>query len=272
MAASIATWVKKQPLFAFYILAFSITWLGWIPQAAYSRGLFPFDSPIFYVLGGVGPLLAVFITLKILRGKVDYGEVFRPLGQWRAGIVWYFVAVFGYPIMWLATVTLSGDLRAELAKLTTPLSLLPSFLIYFVAAIPEQVAWRGFALSRLQSRYSALTSSLIVGVLWGLWHLPLLFNTDNVMSTYPIGLFILDVTARSVMHAWIFNSTRGSLFFVTLFHAASNVVGTFVGIENLIVTFVVAALLVIVFGATHLSRQGERSIQKDTPLAAPQTS
>jgi membrane protease YdiL (CAAX protease family) len=259
--------MRKQPLLAFYTLAFSISWLGWIPQAAHSRGLFPLDSPIFYVLGGVGPLLAVFIMLKVLQGKVDYGKVFHPLWQWHAGAIWYFVALFVYPAMWLATLFLSGDLKTELAKLGPPLTVLSTFLVAFLAAIPEQVAWRGFALPRLQARYTALISSLIVGVLWALWHFPLLLNTDNVMSTYPIFLWFLDVIARSIIHTWIFNSTRGSLLFVTLFHAASNTAGSFVGVENLAVSVVVVAILIIVFRPAHLSLGKERSIQKDSPLA-----
>ncbi|HEX5807535.1 MAG TPA: CPBP family intramembrane glutamic endopeptidase [Anaerolineales bacterium] len=266
MAANIVSWTRKQPLIVFYILAFSIAWLGWMPQAAYSHGLFPFDSPIFYILGGVGPLLAVFITLKILHGEVDYGSVFRPLWQWQFGVVWYFVALFGYPAMWLLTLMLNGDVSTGLAKLGTPLSILSTFLLAFLAAIPEQIAWRGFALPRLQARYTALISSLIVGVLWALWHLPLLLNNDNVMSTYPFFLWSIDVVARSIIHTWIFNSTRGSLLFVTSFHAASNTAGSFVGLENVVVSLVVVAVLIIVFGATHLARGYNRPVQKDAHM------
>ena len=93
-------------------------------------------------------------------------------------------------------------------------------------------AWRGFAQPRLQALYTALISSVIVGVLWALWQLPLLLNRDNVMSTLPILLWLLDVIARSIIHTWIFNSTRGSLRFVTLFHAESNTAGSFVSAET----------------------------------------
>lgn len=270
MTASISTWIRKQPLLAFYLLAFAITWLGWLPQAAYSHGLFPFDSPIFYVLGGVGPLLAVMIVLRVLRGTSDYGDLFRPLWQWRTGMIWYFVALFGYPIMWLASLALSGDLVVELPKLGPPLAMLPGFLVSFLAAIPEEIAWRGFALPRLQSRYNALVSSLIVGVLWALWHLPLLLMKSNVMSTYPMIPYFLKVVAVSVVYTWIFNNTRGSLLIITLFHAASNTVGPFVGIEQTLVFSLVAAVIVMVFGAADLSRRGECSVQVDSPVVVSQ--
>lgn len=261
MSARISAWMRKQPVVAVYVLAFVFTWLGWVPQALHSRGLFPFDSFIFYIFGGVGPLLAVFIVLAALRGRAEYGEPFRLYLRWQAGAAWWAAALLLWPAMWLATLALGGQLGAELANLAPPLSLLITFAVSFVAAIPEEVAWRGFILPRLQARWSALAASLIVGVFWALWHLPLLLNLNSPMSAYPLGLFFLDVLGRSVVYAWLFNNTRGSLLFVTLFHAMSNTVGTFLGWENIAISYLVAAVLVIVFGAKHLSRQGEQPLE-----------
>ena len=170
MTARVSTWERERPVLAFYVLAFAITWLGWVPQAAHSRGLFPFDSPLFYILGGVGPMVAAFI---VLRGKEAYGDLFGPLLPWRVGAVWYAVALFGYVAIWLAATGISGDLRTELDEVGALLALVPVFLLYLLQAVPEEVAWRGFALPRLQSRHSALVSSLIIGILAALWHVHL---------------------------------------------------------------------------------------------------
>ncbi len=263
MSTRISQWVRKQPVLAFYILAFVITWAGWIPQAAYSRGIFPFDNLLFYILGGVGPLLAGIIVHTVLHGKVNYGKLFRPLGQWRVNPIWYVVGLFGYAAMWVGSLALRGEVADGLAELGTPLSMLTLFLTSFLAAIPESIAWRGFALPRLQRRYNALVASLIVGVLWALWHLPLLFNRDSVMGTYPLVPFLVEVTALSIIYTWIFNNTRGSLLIVTLFHAASNTVGPFVGIEQTVVVTLVALLLVFIFGPAHLSRRSVRIVESD---------
>jgi len=256
MATHIGEQVKKRPVFAFYILAFTITWLGWLPQAAYSHGLFPFDSPIFYVLGGVGPLLAAYIVLRILHGAGATEELFAPLLRWRVGVGWYAVALCGYPVIWLAALALKGELGTAIDQVTPSLTLLSAFAITFIAAIPEEVAWRGFALPRLQARHGALVASLIVGAFWALWHLPLLLIEGDVMSTYPMIPYFLELIALSVVYTWLYNSTRGSVLIVTIFHAASNVVGPFVGIEQTVAAFLAAAVLVMLYGPARLTRNG----------------
>jgi membrane protease YdiL (CAAX protease family) len=95
------------------------------------------------------------------------------------------VALFGYVAIWPAAIAIGGDARTEIAEAGPLLALIPIFLMYVLQAVPEEVAWRGFALPRLQSRHSALLSSLIVGVLSALWHLPLLLTEGSVMATYP---------------------------------------------------------------------------------------
>jgi uncharacterized protein len=259
MTARFAAWLRRQPVFAFYLLAFAITWLAWLPQAAHSRGLFPFDNPLFYILGGIGPMVAAFVVLRALK-KDAVKELFGPLLRWRVGTLWYAVALCGYPAIWLAAVAISGDPGRALEAVGPSLALLSLFFISLVAAVPEEVAWRGFALPRLQARYSALVSSLIVGVLWALWHLPLLLNADNVMSTYPLLPFFVAVLARAVLYSWLYNSTGGSVLIVTIFHAVSNTGFTFVPAEVL-VSVVLVAIIVIAFGPARLSHQSERVVQ-----------
>jgi uncharacterized protein len=261
MAEKLKTLVKRRPVMAFYLLAFTLTWLGWIPQAAHSHGLFPFDSPIFYFLGGIGPILSAYLVLRVLQGQDAWGEMFRPFSYWREGVFWYIAAFTVYPAVWLGALVLRGEAGVEIAKLGSLPGLLPVFALAFFSAIPEEVAWRGFALPRLQTRFSALTASLIAGVLWALWHLPLLFNQGSVMSTYPLVPYLLKVIAFSVVYTWLFNSTRGSLLFVTIFHAASNTVGPFTGTEQMALAVLLAAILVAACGAAHLSRRGARVSQ-----------
>lgn len=263
-------WIRKCPLVAFYILAFAITWLAWMPQAAYSHGLFPFDSPIFYFIGGIGPMAAAYIVLRVQHGKEAIDKLFAPLLHWKVSVTWYIVAVLGFALIGMAAAALDGHLVEQLKNLNLTFALFMTFVRYLIAAIPEEVAWRGFAQPRLQTRYSALVSSLIIGVLWALWHLPLLLNQDNVMSTYPKYLYFIEILAGSVIYAWLFNSTRGSALIVTIYHCFVNTVGTVLNIgrlEQAAVMVFVAVLIIIIFGASNLSRKSKQTIGPVTTCA-----
>ena len=126
------------------------------------------------------------------------------------------------------------------------------------------MGWRGYVLPRLQTKYSALVSSLILGLIWGLWHYPKFLAPGNTTS---FALFMLDTTAKAILYTWLYNNTNGSLLLVTLFHAASNVAGVFLPVANtvtgssmsafgfVVALDVIAALLIAkLSGAENLSR------------------
>ena len=101
---------------------------------------------------------------------------------------------------------------------------LPLFLLILTLTdgLGEELAWRGFALPRLLTRYNALVASVVLGVIWALWHLPLLWTDGNGMFDQPVWLLLLDVTAKSVLFTWVFLHTRGSVLIAMLFHGATN--------------------------------------------------
>jgi uncharacterized protein len=86
----------------------------------------------------------------------------------------------------------------------------------------EELAWRGFALPRLLLQHNALVASLILGVLWALWHVPLIWTEGASMYQQPIWLMLVDIPANSVLFTWVFLHTRGSVLLAMLLHGASN--------------------------------------------------
>ena len=102
--------------------------------------------------------------------------------------------------------------------------MLPLFLVILTLTdgLGEELAWRGFALPRLLSRHNALVASLILGVIWALWHLPLVWTEGSVMYQQPVWLLLVDITAKSVLFTWVFLHTRGSVLLAMLFHGATN--------------------------------------------------
>jgi membrane protease YdiL (CAAX protease family) len=177
------------------------------------------------------------------------------------------------------------------------LSFWPTYLLIYLlflifeGPLGEEPGWRGFALPRLQQRSGPLVGTLLLGVLWGLWHLPLFFipGTDwyalSVVGTgfmghlVPLGVFVIWTIALAITFTWIFNNTRGSLLLAMLLHASINVapfvllpalfpspsVSTLFGLSWILV-WVVVALLVIAATRGRLSYQRSlRETARSTP-------
>ncbi|MDL1912057.1 CPBP family intramembrane metalloprotease [Chloroflexi bacterium CFX6] len=262
--------IKRHPVLWFYLFAFAVSWAGMMPMMLYGRGSFPFTSPAFNALGGLGPTIAAIIVVVALNGRAGIKELFRPLLWGRVGIQWYLAAFLGMPLLagtGLIMLSLFNGMTPDWGQFGPWVGVLPIFLINLLSNVWEEIGWRGFALPRLQSRHNALTASLIVGVPWAVWHFPLLFDPAHPMSNFPWYWVVINMTAMSVIYAWFYNNTRGSLLLVTLFHAASNTVAFALNTaipaeafalhyQYLTLAIVVAAVVaVLVFGAGSLSRQ-----------------
>lgn len=138
----------------------------------------------------------------------------------------------------------------------------------------EEIGWRGYALPRLQSRMAALSSSLIIGVIWALWHVPSFFLLPGAdQAALPFLWYIPSVLAIAVVFTWLYNNTRGSLLLATLLHTsiqATNILIPNLPTEtgdtrlyglNVLVAVVVASLIVIISGPQNLSKSQSRVTQ-----------
>jgi membrane protease YdiL (CAAX protease family) len=220
----VAQLIRHHPLVTFFLLAFGITWIVWVPRAA--------GVPV----GVVGdawtwtPAIAALLAAALTGGRDAVRDLGARLVRWRVGWQWYLVVILG-PIAFSLAVAgvyvLLGGSWAAAAPLVLqegPLLLLPLFLLILALTdgLGEELAWRGFALPRLLTRYNALVASLVLGVLWGLWHLPLVWTEGATMYQQPVWPFLMDVTAKSVLFTWVFLHTRGSVLLAMLLHAATN--------------------------------------------------
>jgi membrane protease YdiL (CAAX protease family) len=110
----------------------------------------------------------------------------------------------------------------------------------------------------LQKRYDALSATLIVGLLWSLWHLPLVFMTSNAMAQSPL-LWFISIVASAFIYTWLYNSTQGSILLVSLLHVSENLFGAFIhGVSPMsyaLLNCVVAIVLIAVLGKVNLSRR-----------------
>ena len=269
MTARSPSWIAAHPVAAFVLLALGTTWSAWAPPVAASHGLLPEVPALYdalYIVGGVGPLAAAWAVLRAQDRATAGRRLFAPLGRWRVHPVWYLLVCLGPVLLTLAALSAAGRLGPEPGGPEVSWSWLLVLLIRLLAAVPEELAWRGFALPRLQTRCSALTAGLTIGVVWALWHLPLLLDRDNPMSTYPLGLYVVSVLAASVVYTWVFNSTGGSVLLVTILHGVGNaaadvllgadpfLLGALQRVEATVLA-ALAAFLVLLLGPQHLSHR-----------------
>jgi membrane protease YdiL (CAAX protease family) len=100
--------------------------------------------------------------------------------------------------------------------------ILPAILISTPVQAGEEIGWRGYALPRLSSVLGLPMASIVLGVIWACWHLPIFFmpGSDSYGQSFPV--YLLSVTALSVAMAWLYWRTNESLFLVMLMHAAIN--------------------------------------------------
>ena len=126
----------------------------------------------------------------------------------------------------------------------------------------EEFGWRGYALDRLQNRFNALLSSVILGLIWGLWHLPLFGLEGSIQQNVPIWAFVLGTVLFSVILTWLYNNTGGSILAVILLHTTGNLAHyifpamatTWGGPYSLLLNLLVAGLIVLLWGPRRMVR------------------
>lgn len=209
--------IRKYPLFFFLILTLLISWLPW-----YTGG---------YGILVFGPSIAGVITVALVKGKDGLKDLIQRTLKWRVGLKWWLIALFLPALLTLAALGINLLFGASLPPFTfikTEAYLLPVFFLITIVGGPlgEEFGWRGFALPRLQEKTSPLLSSVLLGLIWGLWHLPQFFNPNAVhyeLGLARLPLYVLAEVGLATIMTWVYNKTKGSLLVGgIIYHNADN--------------------------------------------------
>jgi len=175
-------------------------------------------------LGVFAPAIVALALTARADGRAGVGTLLAGIGRWRVGLRWYLFAA-GY----MVAIKLAVALVHRVATGAWPRFGETPWFIMAVALVVstgvqagEEVGWRGYALPRLARHIGLARASILLGVIWAAWHLPLFFvpESDTYGQSFPV--FLLQVTAISVAMAWLYWRTAGSLLLVMLMHAAVN--------------------------------------------------
>jgi uncharacterized protein len=272
--------LRRHPLISFFVLTYVLAWILWLPLVVLRDTIPATQGLILVILGSAVPSLLAIVLTAIVLGRGALRKLLGRLLIWRVNPRWYWVV--------LAPAALAGGVVAFNAfvggpaisvgvpLLTVVITL--AFMIFPGSAMGEEIGWRGYALPRLQAKRSALSASLILGVIWAFYHLPLFFTGQAFRSPSILVPFVISTIALSVILTWVYNGTGGSLLLVVLLHATANLPLTLL-LEPLgsraMVPFllyvglmvVAAIVVVIVAGSAHLSRKHRK--QEEEGAAEP---
>ena len=258
----------------FFLLVFALSVPFWVLGAVSTQ---PLTSTLSLgSLMAVSPIVAALVLTTSSDGLVGVrnllGRAFD-FGRIRAR-AWYLVIflllpttmVVEYAILQLTGATVPGP-RFDIPEL--PLT----FAFFFIAAILEEVGWSGYAIDRLQHRRSALGAALLLGTVWGAWHLPAILEMPAAHSPDWIAWQVGNQIVIRILIVWIYNNTGRSVFGAILFHAMLNlstlvlfpVYGSYYDpfVADALLA-VVAAVVVFVWGPRTLARRPRRHAQPTT--------
>ena len=228
------TWIKINPLTAYFTLTYTITWAIWSPIFFSAQGWVKWNVPYaLYYFGSFGPMLAALIITALTEGRFGIRDLLRRIIKWRVGVRYYAFAVLVpiglFVLAYLLNRVITGEWfdlsllgKADYLPYLGPLGGLGLWLLTY--GLGEETGWRGFALPHLQKNRSAASATLILALLWATWHLPAFFFRDTYIELGLLGfpMFAIMMIFSTMVFTWLYNSTKGSVFIVIIFHAVFN--------------------------------------------------
>lgn len=265
----------QKRLIQFFIITFVFSWMIWgigVLLSIFSESELPLWQllPII-IIGAFGPFISsVWLTYKsggkeavvtFLKRGLMIKEVPKPiwLVLFLIPITTMLIAIFFVNLNYNeGSVSLSGFL------------LLPLYIVimYLGGSIQEEYGWRGYALDRMQKKWNALVSSIILGIIWTSWHIPLFFINGANQQNMDMDLFYIGTISSSILMTWLYNNSKSNIFVAMTFHSIGNSIIIIADAEgvgqtamkagefySVIAQLVITLLVVILWGPKTLTRK-----------------
>lgn len=270
--------ISWTSLLLFVGLAYAITWLAWLPGILQHKSIFSISMPLT-LLGGFGPAIAALLTAALTEGRDGLKWLGRRLIAWRVGARWYAAALLLPLTLAVAAMTVELLRTGEFPGFRPPagdttvvmiLTVLGTYLIQtLLTGGNEELGWRGFALPALQARFGALGASLVLAVIWAVWHWPLFIMAGTSQSSLPFWIFLLNTFPLTTAFTWLHNKTGGSVLMVMLFHGAFNATAEYVQISVVSTTAILVwtAAVVLMVGLSWRNWTGRSPAAPDSKAA-----
>lgn len=222
---------------SFFVFTFAWSWLFGF-AAIYTKVDEPILSVVLSMVSGFGPSIAALFTIIFYGGRSGLITWLRNAVNWRVGWQWYALAFFIPPlVMLLAQVihwVLGGTIPASPVVGYITLAIANFGIVFLIGGpLGEEFGWRSYAVPALGTKMGWRTASLLIGVIWGLWHVPWFFTEGTAQSQMPFVVFLLNIIAGSVLFSWLFLRSAGSVVPALIAHTSLN---AFAGILSIVPT------------------------------------
>jgi membrane protease YdiL (CAAX protease family) len=235
---NIKTFIREHSVLTYFALTFAISWGGVLILGA-PHGM-PTTSeqfeklyPIVFLPYLLGPVISSILLTGLIDGKIGFRELLSRLSRWRVNARWYAVALLTAPLLamtiLLALSLTSPGFLPDILTADDRLALLSMGIAIglFGGGLMEEPGWTGFAVPRLRRRYRVLTTGLIVGFVWGVWHfLPTYWGSGDSSGALSLALllppcffYVGVLPAYRVLMVWVYDRTE-SLLVAILMHAS----------------------------------------------------
>lgn len=242
-----------------------------------SFGVLSFNVPgfILWILMIFSPTISAITVTGIINGRTGIKTLLKGFSIWKVGLIWYFAASLFLIAPLIAGIfyfIFGGEAPGIDPSLTFQVIISYVVFGFFSGPLSEEAGWRGFALPRLESKYNALVASLILGIIWTFWHLPLYFLPDSSQIGIPFPIYAVLVVSITIIMTWAYNNTNGSLIITVLIHFCFNfgsvLVVSILGLIPMMVFFIVGAVLIVIYlifviihgGSKKLSRKPDEEM------------
>ena len=270
----IQEWIRKRAVAAYVLLAYGITWLIAIPLVLSYNGWITLQVPLalHYVLP-FGPLLAALIVSRIVGGSTGLRDILGRMSRWNVDPVWFGIAIYSVWGLYLLSSTILLLIGLPVPNLSIfgqvmympYLTIIGSWSLWiFTFGIGEETGWRGFLLPHLQTKHNALTSAILVSIIWAGWHIPMFLYNENLMAMGAFGtvFWVVGLIFGSVLLTWLYNSTKGSILMTAIWHGTFNLftaaAGQAVAMTSAVISMFVMILvvsIVIYYRSENLSSE-----------------
>jgi uncharacterized protein len=217
----------RTPAWFYFGLAFGIAWVMWLFPVLASRGILPLGQVtqlICLFAGSFGPFIGAFLAVYRDGGWPAVREFAGRSLRYRMGPMYFLAAMLlvplaaGLSMAWLAS---QGGPPFAIMVSLSHFPLLYLELFFFGGSVNEEFGW-SYAIDRLQQRQKLLPAAVLLGVIWGCWHIPLFFIAGLTQSFIPFWAFLIFTIALRIVIVWGYTSNRRSILVALLFHTASN--------------------------------------------------